>query len=144
MKLVLSLLMFFQMQSAWALSGTWKFTEMIFKGEHQPLINPDLNLTWTFFENGTERLYWDHKGSPDFCERFANYTYENNQIVEVPFALNPQNAADCGKDPDMQLGRKITSKLVTVSNEQMHLHLSVGDDDLIYVLTKISNQNLNN
>jgi len=127
---------------AMALSGTWKFTEIIYKGQRQPLLNPDLNLQWTFFSNGTDRLYWDRKGIAGFCERFANYkvlTDEEGQqtLDEEVFAANPKNMFECARDADMQPGRK-TSNLIDISKKEILVHFNLGDDEIVYVLTPFS------
>lgn len=112
--------------------GEWRLKTMIYKGEDLPLPNPDLYLSWTFFKNGTERLYWD-RGGPEFCERFANFVIRSGFLIEHSFALNPHNALDCAKDPDMQLDRETRTKL-EFSQNQMKLFFQLGDDELIYIL----------
>ena len=112
--------------------GHWKFTEMIYRGQKVPLPNPDLNLTWTFFKNGTERLYWD-RGTADFCEKFSYFEVEENYLIEDPIFLNPRNAADCSKDPDMQLGKKSKIKM-EILDEELHFYFQLGEEELIYVL----------
>ncbi len=69
--------------AAVTLAGEWKFTEMIYKGQRMARPNPELNLRWTFFSNGTERLYWDRENIPGFCERFSSFKVENNFLKEV-------------------------------------------------------------
>ncbi len=122
--------------SAVSLSGEWKFIEMIYKGQRMARPNPELNLRWTFFANGTERLYWDRENIPGFCERFSTFKVENNYLKEDVFAINPNNNSDCSKDPDMQLGPKGATFIEKVADE-IWLHLQMGDEDLIYVLKEI-------
>lgn len=109
---------------------------MIYRGQEIPLPNPDLFLTWTFFRNGTVRLYWD-RGGKDFCERYAHYQVSDSLLKEEVFALNPQNSADCSKDPDMQLGRQ-TSNKIKVLDSEIQLFFSLGDEELIYVLKPLN------
>lgn len=116
--------------------GQWKFKEMIYKGQSVPLPNPDLNLNWTFFKNGTERLYWD-RGTEAFCERFSYYSFEGDSLLEEPFFLNPRNASDCSKDPDMQIGKKTKIK-INVSKNELHFYFQLGEEELIYVLKPVS------
>ncbi|MBK9323541.1 MAG: hypothetical protein IPM97_11470 [Bdellovibrionaceae bacterium] len=118
------------------LSAEYKLTGHIYRGSVIPPFNPNLNLTWTFFENGTDRLYWDRKGEIGFCERFANYTIENEQITEVVFAANPNNSFECSKDPDMLVGRKTTTKFKIVE-QQLLLYLQLGDEELVYIFKEI-------
>lgn len=119
-----------------SLKGEWRFSEMIYRGQIMPLPNPDLNLTWTFFENGTERLYWGRKGESSFCERFAHYELRDDKIIETVFAVNPQNGIECANDPDMQVGRQ-TSNTIEIKNNQIHFHMQMGDEELIYVLKEV-------
>lgn len=117
-----------------ALSGEWKFEEMIYLNQRIPRSDPNLNLRWTFYQNGTERLYWD-RGTADFCERFSHYEYSNNQLQTLVYALNPKNALKCKDDPDMQLGIA-ASILLETKDAEIWLHLLVGEETLIYVLKK--------
>lgn len=120
-------------QTSLALTGSWKFSEIIYNNQRMPRPSPDLNLVWTFFENGTERLYWDRGNTNIFCERFAFYFEKNQEIYEETFALNPKNAADCSKDPDMKVGHK-TSNPISFHFNEIWLHLDLAGEELIYVL----------
>ncbi len=113
--------------------GHWKFSELIYRGERLPLPNPDLNLNWTFFKNGTERLYWDRGGTAVFCERFSFYSVIENGIELETNFVNPRNASDCAKDPDMQLGKKAKIKIDVLVGE-LHFYFQLGEEELIYVL----------
>jgi hypothetical protein len=118
--------------------GEWLLQSMIYRGQVIPLPNPDLHLTWTFFENGTDRLYWD-RGGAEFCERFAHFRIENNQLIEKTFALNPENASECMKDPDMQMDRE-TETLIEILNEnEIRMTFPMGEEILIYVLRPVLN-----
>lgn len=125
--------LFLGARSAVALSGNWIFTEMIFRGVRQPMINPALKLVWTFFENGTERLSWSHDDRPGFCERISNYEIKNGQLFEEVFAVNPRNSRECDLDQDMHVGTKTQNK-IEIFPQEILLHVDLGDDDLIYVL----------
>lgn len=112
--------------------GEWKLSAMIYRGQSIPLPNPDLYLSWSFFPNGTERLYWD-RGGAEFCERFAHYSISNDYLQESTFAINPQNAMDCAQDPDMQVGRETKTQIQVLPGE-LRLKFQMGEEDLIYVL----------
>lgn len=137
MKFLITLLLLLACQSLRAeiLFGEWKYEELIYRGQRIPRPDPNLNLTWTFYSNGTERLYWD-RSEMDFCERFARFKYNFGILSEKVFALNPDNAFDCQKDPDMQLGRQTQSQL-DVSDSELHLHVQLGDEEIIYILKKV-------
>lgn len=125
----------FQPTFAETLQGEWKYEELIYQGHRIPRPDPNLNLTWTFYSNGTERLYWD-RGGQDFCERFCRFKYEDGLLSENIFAINPDNAFECQKDTDMQAGRQTQSKLDIASTELL-LHVPLGDEEIIYVLKKV-------
>lgn len=114
-----------------ALIGEWKLNEMIYRGERIPLPNPELNLRFTFLSNGTERLYWD-RGTDEFCERWARYTVAGKTLQQEVFAVNPGNAAECKKDPDMQMGR-VTHTPIELQGSELHLVFQMGDEELVYV-----------
>jgi len=118
------------------LQGEWVLTGMIYRGAEIPPLNPNLNLRWSFFSNGTERLYWDRKGEKGFCERFANYQITDTQIHEEVFAVNPLNSPECAKDPDMQVGRRTSSK-IEIQEQKILLYLQMGDEELVYVLKQV-------
>ncbi|MGZ5279007.1 MAG: lipocalin family protein [Pseudobdellovibrionaceae bacterium] len=136
---VLTLLcaLIFTSSKVWASSdptliGEWRLVSMIYQGKDLPLPNPELNLRWTFFPNGSERLYWD-RGTVDFCERFGHYQVLDGILVETSFALNPKNALDCAQDPDMQIG-KVTRTRIQIRTQELWLYFGLGDEELIYVL----------
>ena len=126
----------FAQASTPSLQGEWKLTAMIYRGATIPPLNPNLNLRWTFFANGSNRLYWDRTNETGFCESFANYTLHDGQIFAKVFAVNPLNRQDCAKDPDMQVGRE-TSNKIEIQKQQILLHLQLGDEELIYILKEI-------
>jgi hypothetical protein len=115
------------------LSGEWKLTEFIYSGKTVPPFNPNLNLRFTFFSNGTDRLYWDRKDEDGFCERFASFTLNGDQLAQKIFAVNPLNRVDCAKDPDMQPDFSGTNK-IEVKDQEILLHMQLGEEELIYVL----------
>ncbi|OFZ31082.1 MAG: hypothetical protein A2622_00315 [Bdellovibrionales bacterium RIFCSPHIGHO2_01_FULL_40_29] len=133
---IIILLVIFSYQSVFAESiyGEWKFEEMIYRNERIPRADPALNLRWIFFENGTERLYWD-RGTADFCERFATFVFEKGMLQEKVFALNPRNGMSCSQDPDMQ-PNGVASTPAELVQDELWLHLLVGDEELIYILRK--------
>lgn len=119
-----------------SLRGEWKLSGMIYHGVVVPPLNPKLNLRWTFYPNGTERLYWDREGEPGFCERFATFEILDGVIKESVFAVNPNNARECGQDADMQVGRETKNK-IEIQQQQVLLHLQLGDEELIYILKEV-------
>lgn len=118
------------------LHGEWRLSAMIYRGNEVPPLNPNLNLRWSFFENGTERLYWDRSDEDGFCERFANYEVSDGKLWEKVYAVNPMNNSTCNQDPDMHVGRETVTKIEIIS-QKILLHLSLGDEELIYVLKEV-------
>ena len=108
---------------------------MIYNNQRMERPNPALNLRWTFFSNGTERLYWD-RGTQDFCERFAYFQYSNNNLETLVFAVNPRNGLSCSNDPDMKLGVQAKVRL-EIKAQELWLYFSLSDETLIYVLKKV-------
>lgn len=115
--------------------GEWKLIRFEYRSGPFPLPNPDLNLRWNFFKNGSARLFWD-RGTEEFCERFSHFSVTTDTIQEEVFAVNPHNAVECGKDPDMQNGKKTVTPFAFV-NEELWLKLQLGDEDLLYVFEKV-------
>jgi hypothetical protein len=138
LSLIVSFLLPFSAQAAASsalrdsLIGEWKLQRMVHQGQPIPLPNPDLNLRFTFSTGGIERLYWDRGGS-EFCERFAHYQLENSFLQQEVYAINPANAAECAKDPDMQMGKKTKTKM-KLSGKELYLYFQLGEEELIYVL----------
>ncbi len=122
--------------NASSLTSEWKFEEMIYQGQRMERSDPALNLRWTFFANGTDRLYWD-RGTTEFCERFAHFKYSENQLQTNIFWVNPLNSVDCSADPDMKLKGQSKTRL-EVNGFELLLYLAVSDEPLIYVLRKVS------
>lgn len=118
------------------LKGVWKFSGVVYRGQEMPLPNPKLNMTWTFFENNTARLYWDREGEIGFCERFSTYQLVDNFLDESVFAVNPNNAFECARDLDMQVGRKTKTK-IELQETRTLLFFQLGDEEIVYILKKI-------
>lgn len=118
------------------LKGEWVLSGMIYRGTEIEPLNPQLNLRWSFFANGTERLFWERHGERGFCERFAHYEIKDSHIIETVFAVNPLNNSECVQDPDMQVGRQ-TSTPIEIKQQQILLHLQVGDEELVYILKEV-------
>jgi len=116
--------------------GVWKYIGFMYEGNFYRPPNPDLNLTFTFNLNGENRLFWEDKGEPGFCERFAKYHVDeiSNLYQEITW-VNPKNKAECSKDSDMQFGRKTTNH-IEIKGNQLWLYLVLNGKDFIYMLEK--------
>ena len=116
--------------------GEWKLTGFIYRGDKIPPLNPKLNLRFHFFANGTDRLFWDRQDEEGFCERYASYEVKQDQLEQTIFAVNPKNRADCATDKDMQMG-PMTSTKIEIAQDQLLLHMQLGDEELVYILKRI-------
>lgn len=111
----------------------WKLSSMIYRGENIGLPNPELNLSFTFYQNGEGKLRWDRGNPMEFCERWASWEVQDGLLIEEVIKVHPDNAAECAKDPDMQLGRKTKTPIQFGPNE-IQLFFPLGEEELIYVL----------
>jgi hypothetical protein len=114
------------------LSGTWQYDGFFFQGHRYPTSDPGLFLTFTFTENYS-RLYWERKGESGFCERIAEFRAEENILFQKVVWVNPQNNAECAKDPDMQLGVESQVKFQTPDNF-LHFFFDINGQEFIYIL----------
>lgn len=130
------------------LLGEWRLTKMEYQGQIQDPHDPSLELVWTFFQNGSERLFWRHTDQNGFCEAFGNYknTIQNSTNLETvgiisvkTFAVNPSNDGSCAKDPDMQTGSSATTQYKLKDNS-LYIRLGLGDDEIYYIFSKIKDK----
>jgi hypothetical protein len=115
------------------LVGKWRYFKKIYQGHHMPEPpEASLRLYFEFHADGVSRLYWWNEGERNWCERLGRYRIENNKLVDKITWVNPRNSNDCGRDPDMQMGRETATPIVVRDNE-WELHMNLGDDTLVYV-----------
>lgn len=119
--------------------GHWLYYKKIYRGVEMPEPpEATLRLHFEFFSDGTDRLYWWHEGEGDLCERRGAWTMAGNTLHDRVTWVNPQNSVGCGRDPDMQVGRETASPVSFSENGDFLLYLVLGDDPLVYVWKKIS------
>lgn len=144
MKAILTLLLFLQAyagESASAISqqdliGHWQFYKKIYRGIEMPEPpEATLRLHFEFYPDGTDRLFWWHEGEGDWCERIGKYSLEGQELVDEIVWVNPKNTMECARDPDMQKGR-VTRTLISLEKGDLHFHLNLGDETLIYIWRK--------
>ena len=114
--------------------GRWQFTEFIYEGQRRPRPNQKLKLYFEYFSTGLSHLWWTRENESGFCERTGFYSYDNCEIKDEVVWVNPKNAIECGKDPDMHLGNKTLTRLERMGQE-LHLHVGLGGSPLIYILS---------
>ena len=119
------------------LVGHWRFYMKIYDGREMPEPpNATLDLNFIFHGDGTNRLYWEHTGEDDLCDRKGVYDVQGDILIDRVTWVNPDNARGCERDPDMQLGREAQSRFDIVDGD-FHLHMHLGDLPLTYVWEKI-------
>jgi hypothetical protein len=115
--------------------GAWRYVAYKYQGKSQALPHPDLNLTFTFLQNGTEVIRWEYSDNPGFCEGTATYQISNNHLVSQLTATNPKNNVECAEDPDMQIGKKSLVP-IEIHNGQLYLNIGLSGEDLFYIFDK--------
>lgn len=115
--------------------GHWKFIGYIYSGQFQNSPNPNLVLTFDFFEDGTDILKWYRTNETGFCERKGKYSYDGKKLTDQITWVNPRNSFECWKDPDMVVGKTQVTPLRR-EGEVLYLDLTLSDDVLIYVWKK--------
>jgi hypothetical protein len=119
--------------------GTWQFYKMIYKGQLQDPLNPNLIMTFDFQEDGVNTLAFHRTDEEGFCERSALWIFnsDKNELYQRITWLNPQSRSDCSADPDFQLGHESFSPL-RVTETQLFLTVPVSDEQLILVWKRIN------
>lgn len=117
------------------LIGTWQYDGFFYEGQRYPNPNPSLVLTFDFLGNGESHLQWHREGEPGFCERRALYRVENDLLFQKVFWINPKNAADCAKDPDMQPDDETETRF-EIQNGELHFFFDLNGKEFIYILKR--------
>lgn len=81
-------------------------------------------------------MFYFRQGQNGFCERTARYSIEGRLLKQKNVSTNPENAEVCSGDSDMQIGQFSATRF-EIKNDQLYLFLTLGEDELIYVWTKI-------
>ena len=118
------------------LIGLWLYTGLIFHGEPAVKPSPELVIYFQFTNQIENTLFYFRQGERGFCERKAAYSVDAGQISQTITEVNELNSSVCAQDPDMQMGRQAITRF-EIKNEQLYLYLTLGEDELIYVWTKI-------
>ena len=136
--LILALIFIAPLAKAGSLSivGEWQFTALRYQGKEMPPLNPALFIIYQFDDQGHSRLYWTRKDESGFCERRGLYVASQIQFLDYVIWVNPHNRGDCGKDPDMQIG-KSGLNTYRVKDGRFELDLPLGDDILTYIWTPL-------
>jgi hypothetical protein len=118
------------------LIGLWMYSGLIFHGAPISKPSPELVIYFQFSSQTENSLFYFRQGQRGFCERTAQYTIKKNYLAQTVKSTNEENADVCSSDPDMQIG-KFSMTRFEIVNDQLYLYLSLGDDELIYVWSKV-------
>lgn len=141
-KLALPLLSLFLCAQAGASSGdirvlgAWRFDGFYYEGHYYPRPNPALLVDFEFHADGESKLSWRRENEDGFCERRANYSADGTLLTQHTTWVNPQNAPECGRDPDMQLDRE-SSTPYTADPKELRLFLTMNGQEFIYLLKRM-------
>lgn len=113
--------------------GAWQYDGFLFEGHRYPNPNPDLELVFTFFEDGNSKLFWQRQNEPGFCERIAEYSLSENILTQKVIWVNPKNNAECGSDVDMQLGHESETE-ISIQGSELGFHFDLNGKPLLYIL----------
>lgn len=119
------------------LIGKWQAVGYFYQGSFIQPKDPRLTLTYEFFPDGKDILYWKNKDETSFCERRGSWLVQDGTLVDEVVWVNPQNGMDCSNDPDMQTG-KISISPFWVEAEKLQVEIPLGSEVLIYVWEKIN------
>ncbi len=135
----LNIISFFSLSSAATetLTGSWQAVGYYYENQFIQPPDPQLTLTFDFFENGTHRLFWRMKGESTFCERKGTWRLDGDQLFIEATWVNPENGPQCSGDPDMKVGTK-TQSTVSFQNDQLWIELPFANSIMIYVWDRIS------
>jgi hypothetical protein len=114
------------------LIGKWQAIGYFYQGTFIQPPDPQLTLTFEFFQDGSDILFWQRKGEKTFCERKGSWFVQNEILHDEIVWINPENGMDCGGDPDMELGR-INESHFRRKDNQLFVDIPLADEYLTYV-----------
>ena len=117
--------------------GLWMYTGLIFQGQPIAKPSPDLVIYFQFINETDNNLFYFRQDQRGYCERQATYSIDGNLLKQKITSANPDNADVCSADPDMQIGG-LSSTRFEIKDEQLYLYLTLGEDELVYVWSKVN------
>lgn len=132
MLLVFSLLGGTRALAASPIDGTWVFAGLRYRGELMKPPNPELHIVFDFFPDGTDRLFWWRESETGFCERRGTFTAGADSFTELITWANPDNRAECARDPDMRPGRSTVNRY-RMAEGRLEIEANLGDDPIAYL-----------
>ncbi len=131
-----SLPVFAKSSTSQDLLGKWQAIGYIYQGSFVQPKDPRLLLTFEFFADGSNVLFWQYKKEKTFCERRGRWTVVDGKLRDEVTWTNPKNDMDCGGDPDMQVG-KINISPFWVEKKQLFVEIPLGQENLVYVWNRL-------
>ncbi|MEY4616152.1 MAG: hypothetical protein RJB66_1112 [Pseudomonadota bacterium] len=117
------------------LVGRWKYIGYVYDEVFHAPPNPNLILSFEFLSDGTDVLRWFRLNEHGFCERKGLYTFDGSSLTDEVTWVNPENAFECYRDPDMVVGKKKVTPMRRVL-DRLYMELPLSDETLIYVWEK--------
>lgn len=114
------------------LIGKWQAVGYIYQDTFIQPPDPQLTLIFEFFEDGTNRLFWQMKNETSFCERKGEWKVVKGILHETIVWVNPNNGMGCSGDPDMEIGRENQAPFWR-QDTQLFVEIPLGDETLVYV-----------
>ena len=126
-----------RVQTEVSIIGTWKFTSYRYQGQELPIPNPDLDLRFTFDDNGYSNLKWFRYNEPGHCQRVAEFNLKMDYVLyQKTIWVDSENEFSCSSDPDMRLGTESFTNY-DFDNGQLLLKLDLAGESFVYVKTKL-------
>jgi hypothetical protein len=119
------------------LIGKWQFSGYIYGGQLLPPPNPNLVLTFQFFDDGTDLLHWHRVNEEGLCERKGRFSYNGDQLTDKVIWINPENSFECDRDPDMVLGKTQVTPLKRI-DDRLHMDLPLSEETITYIWAPVS------
>lgn len=122
-----------QILTCMSVLGAWQYAGLRYDGNFYPNPNANLILTFSFYNDQTAQLIWKYLDDGKTCERKGIYELKDDVLYQKTTWVNPKNHRDCGKDPDMQLGKETVTPVKCEPGE-LGFRLELNGRELIYVL----------
>ena len=116
--------------------GTWQYDGFFYENHRYPNPNPDLELFFTFYQDGKSRLFWQRKNETGFCERIAEFKISNNMLVQKVIWVNPKNNSECAMDVDMRLGQESETE-ICIQESELSFHFDLDGKPFLYILKPV-------
>ena len=119
-----------------SLLGIWIFSAVFYQGHLMDPPNPNLKLYYSFLSQTRNEIYYYRDDEKGYCKRWAEYKADVQNIEQTVVEVDSQNNSVCSNDSDMLMNTHSVVKYEIINNE-LNLHLTLGDEEIIYIFTKI-------